>query len=172
MSASVFPARSQVLTPISPALPTAMPAVHLNIPSLPVTPPDSVQSTPKFHGSGNSATKLALHVLSTEKDGLAHLERFYESDPYAQDALACAIDQIAFSSRNGGKLVIAGVGKSGKIGQKIEATFKSLGVDSIFLNPTDALHGDLGSIKYVRSKFPGFFRSCYTADQRSRTIRF
>ncbi len=134
---------------MSPAFPTPLPAVQDAIPRLPITPPDSVQSTPNLERAEKSPIKLALHVLSTEKAGLAHLENFYQSNRFAQEALSQAIDQLAFTSENGGKLVITGVGKSGKIGQKIEATFKSLGVDSTFLYPTDALHGDLGTIKPV-----------------------
>ena len=46
------------------------------------------------------------------------------------------------------KVVICGVGKSGLIGAKISATFSSVGIPSISLHPTDALHGDLGLIQY------------------------
>jgi D-arabinose 5-phosphate isomerase GutQ len=45
-----------------------------------------------------------------------------------------------------GKLVIAGIGKSGNIGQKIAATFNSTGTTAVLLHPVDALHGDLGII--------------------------
>jgi arabinose-5-phosphate isomerase len=44
----------------------------------------------------------------------------------------------------GGKLVFSGVGKSAHIAGKIAATFNSTGVSSCFLDPTQALHGDLG----------------------------
>src|SRR5580698_7845448 len=44
----------------------------------------------------------------------------------------------------GGKLIFSGVGKSAHIAQKIAATFNSTGVSSCFLDPTQALHGDLG----------------------------
>jgi hypothetical protein len=150
MAGLVFPPRYQLPTPSSPAFPTPLPAVQDAIPPLPMTPPDSVQSTPNLEKSGRSAVQLALHVLSTERAGLAHLENLYQNNLFAQEALSQAIDQIAYTSKNGGKLVITGVGKSGKIGQKVEATFKSLGVDTTFLYPTDALHGDLGTIKPVR----------------------
>ncbi|CUV65874.1 Arabinose-5-phosphate isomerase [Sulfurovum sp. enrichment culture clone C5] len=43
-----------------------------------------------------------------------------------------------------GKLIIAGVGKSGLVGAKMAATFASTGTPSFFLHPTEALHGDLG----------------------------
>ena len=44
------------------------------------------------------------------------------------------------------KLVITGVGKSGIVARKIAATFSSIGLMAIFLNPVDALHGDLGLV--------------------------
>jgi arabinose-5-phosphate isomerase len=43
-----------------------------------------------------------------------------------------------------GVLVFTGVGKSGIISQKISQTLLSTGSKSIFLPPTDALHGDIG----------------------------
>ncbi len=46
----------------------------------------------------------------------------------------------------GGQLVFTGVGKSAVIGMKLASTFCSLGQNSFFLHPTDALHGDLGRI--------------------------
>ena len=44
------------------------------------------------------------------------------------------------------KLVITGVGKSGIVARKIAATFSSIGLMAIYLNPVDALHGDLGVV--------------------------
>src|ERR1022692_3129193 len=44
----------------------------------------------------------------------------------------------------GGKLIFSGVGKSAHVAGKIAATFNSTGVSSCFLDPTQALHGDLG----------------------------
>ena len=45
-----------------------------------------------------------------------------------------------------GQLVFCGVGKSGLVGEKLASTFSSLGLPSIFLHPTEALHGDLGRV--------------------------
>jgi arabinose-5-phosphate isomerase len=45
-----------------------------------------------------------------------------------------------------GRLVVAGIGKSGLVGQKISATFSSTGTPSFFLHPAEALHGDLGRL--------------------------
>tara|TARA_B100000212_G_scaffold342473_1_gene329839 strand:+ start:393 stop:1358 length:966 start_codon:yes stop_codon:yes gene_type:complete len=44
------------------------------------------------------------------------------------------------------KLVLTGVGKSGIVARKLAATFTSIGLNSIYLNPLDALHGDLGIV--------------------------
>ena len=43
-----------------------------------------------------------------------------------------------------GKLIVAGLGKSGHIGRKIAATFSSTGTTAIFLHLAEAIHGDLG----------------------------
>ena len=47
-----------------------------------------------------------------------------------------------------GKLVVTGMGKAGLIGQKISATLRSTGQPSVFLDPAQALHGDMGMIGY------------------------
>lgn len=46
-----------------------------------------------------------------------------------------------------GRVVLTGMGKSGLIARKIVATFNSTGTASIYLHPTDALHGDLGMVR-------------------------
>jgi arabinose-5-phosphate isomerase len=43
-----------------------------------------------------------------------------------------------------GKIVVTGIGKSGRVGQKIVATFASTGTPAVFLHPAEAVHGDLG----------------------------
>jgi arabinose-5-phosphate isomerase len=43
-----------------------------------------------------------------------------------------------------GKIVVAGIGKSGNIGHKIAATLNSTGATAVVLNSQNALHGDLG----------------------------
>ena len=45
-----------------------------------------------------------------------------------------------------GKVIVCGVGKSGVIGQKIAQTLTSTGTVSLFVNPSDALHGGLGVV--------------------------
>lgn len=46
-----------------------------------------------------------------------------------------------------GKLAFMGVGKSAHIGEKLAATFASLGIPSFFVHSTEAMHGDLGMIE-------------------------
>ncbi len=53
-------------------------------------------------------------------------------------------DLLKSCVKNRGKLITSGVGKSGIVARKIAATFSSLGLTSLYLNPLDALHGDLG----------------------------
>lgn len=109
----------------------------------PPTPPDPAD--PKEI----PAVMTALEVMSTEREALQHLEHLYKTDVRSRLDLAWAVSQIARSIHAGGKLVVCGVGKSGKIGQKIEATMNSLGIYSAFLHPTEALHGDLGMVRPV-----------------------
>ena len=45
-----------------------------------------------------------------------------------------------------GRLIVAGIGKSGHIGRKISSTMASLGQKSFFMHPSEAQHGDLGMI--------------------------
>jgi arabinose-5-phosphate isomerase len=45
-----------------------------------------------------------------------------------------------------GKVITAGIGKSGLIARKVAATLSSVGISSFFLNPSEANHGDLGQI--------------------------
>jgi arabinose-5-phosphate isomerase len=46
-----------------------------------------------------------------------------------------------------GKVIFAGIGKSGLIARKISATFSSVGIPSFFCDPAQALHGDMGQIE-------------------------
>ncbi|AFM05511.1 KpsF/GutQ family protein [Bernardetia litoralis DSM 6794] len=70
------------------------------------------------------------------------------------DALQKAKQQIATTFQKAvelilsskGKIVITGVGKSGIIAHKISATLASTGTPSVFLNASEALHGDLGMV--------------------------
>lgn len=77
----------------------------------------------------------AIEVLKTEAESILKLTERID------DNFTRAVD-IIFQSR--GRLIIAGIGKSGLIGRKIAATLNSTGTRAIFLHPVEAMHGDLG----------------------------
>ena len=139
---------------LSPPSPSIVPIPSKNarldiVPSLPMTPPDpEVYPAPAVDASQSSMSTV-LHVIATERAALVHLERLYATDKNARSSMEQSVDQIAHTIRGGGKLVICGVGKSGKIAEKVVATMNSLGVQSCFLHPTEAMHGDLGLIRQV-----------------------
>lgn len=51
---------------------------------------------------------------------------------------------IQVLTQSSGSLIVTGVGKSGIIAHKVAATFASIGIRAVALNPSDALHGDIG----------------------------
>ncbi|MBA2645596.1 MAG: KpsF/GutQ family sugar-phosphate isomerase [Pyrinomonadaceae bacterium] len=72
------------------------------------------------------------------------------------DAIACAAGRlrrdeveraIKLLDSCAGKVVVVGVGKSGNIAGKIAATLTSTGTPSVYLHPSDALHGGIGVVK-------------------------
>jgi arabinose-5-phosphate isomerase len=46
-----------------------------------------------------------------------------------------------------GRVILAGMGKSGQIGRKIASTLASTGTPSMFVHPAEASHGDLGMVE-------------------------
>ncbi|MBI3311991.1 MAG: KpsF/GutQ family sugar-phosphate isomerase [Candidatus Omnitrophica bacterium] len=81
--------------------------------------------------------KRARKVLQIERDAL--------------DRLARRVDRrfeqgVDLLDRCVGRVVVTGMGKPGFVGQKISATFSSLGVPSLWLHPAEAAHGDLGRV--------------------------
>ncbi|MEM1106445.1 MAG: KpsF/GutQ family sugar-phosphate isomerase [Pseudomonadota bacterium] len=80
---------------------------------------------------------IAREVLSIEREALAALSASLD------ERFSAAIDLIL---ANPGYVIVAGVGKSGHIGQKIAASLASTGTPAFFLHPTEASHGDLGMV--------------------------
>ena len=54
---------------------------------------------------------------------------------------------IVTAVQGGHRVITTGVGKSGLIARKIAATLVSTGTPAQFLHPSDALHGDLGTLR-------------------------
>jgi arabinose-5-phosphate isomerase len=46
-----------------------------------------------------------------------------------------------------GSVLVSGIGKAGHVARKLSASFSSTGTPSHFLNPAEALHGDVGSVR-------------------------
>src|SRR4051794_17045181 len=46
-----------------------------------------------------------------------------------------------------GAVLTSGIGKAGHVARKLSASFSSTGTPSHFLNPAEAMHGDLGSVR-------------------------
>ncbi|HEX8725980.1 MAG TPA: KpsF/GutQ family sugar-phosphate isomerase [Gemmatimonadaceae bacterium] len=82
-------------------------------------------------------TALGRRVLRLESQALA------EAEKRLGDSFAAAVRMIAQST---GRVIVAGVGKSGLIGRKIAATLTSTGTPASFLHPVDSVHGDLGIV--------------------------
>jgi len=87
-------------------------------------------------------------VLQMEGDAILKcLERLQSHESsHARDAIEKALRHFQKALEQGGKIVVTGLGKSGKIGQKIAATMCSTGSLAVYLHPTEGLHGDIGLI--------------------------
>ncbi len=80
----------------------------------------------------------ARNIFKLEIEGLQAVSE-HLGDPFCQMVELCLN-----CARQGGKLILTGVGKSGLIGAKIAATLSSTGSPAVFLHPVEAMHGDLG----------------------------
>lgn len=80
---------------------------------------------------------LGKRVVQLERDALSEIERRIDT------TFATAVELIASSP---GRVIVAGVGKSGIIARKIAATLTSTGTPASFLHPVEGLHGDLGIV--------------------------
>ncbi|PJJ79372.1 KpsF/GutQ family sugar-phosphate isomerase [Mucilaginibacter auburnensis] len=80
---------------------------------------------------------IAKRVFDIEIEGLQKVASSLD------DVFTAVVNALLACS---GKVIVAGVGKSGIIGKKISATLSSTGTPSFFLHPGDAFHGDLGIV--------------------------
>jgi len=82
--------------------------------------------------------KIARETIAIELAAVAKLESSINDD------FANAINLILSTK---GRLIVAGIGKSANIANKMVATFNSTGQPAVFLHAADAIHGDLGNIQ-------------------------
>ncbi|MBR4226854.1 MAG: SIS domain-containing protein [Candidatus Methanomethylophilaceae archaeon] len=57
------------------------------------------------------------------------------------------VDDTVRILRNGGKVVVTGLGKNAPICEKFVGTMLSFGLESTFLHTNTAVHGDLGTVR-------------------------
>ncbi len=88
-------------------------------------------------------TDSVREVISVNSEGLAALQTTLQNKQLTE-AVEKAL-QLIENMR--GRLILAGVGKSGLIGRKLAATFASTGTPAYFVHPAEASHGDLGMIQ-------------------------
>ena len=82
--------------------------------------------------------KIARETIAIELAAVAKLESSINDD------FVNAINLILSTK---GRLIVAGIGKSSNIANKMVATFNSTGQPAVFLHAADAIHGDLGNIQ-------------------------
>ena len=80
---------------------------------------------------------VGREVLATEIKGLGSLKKSLNNN------FSKAVNLI-LESKN--KIIFTGLGKSGYIARKVSSSFKSTGMASFYLHPSEASHGDLGII--------------------------
>ena len=96
--------------------------------------------------------------INNFKAALDWLRDAFETDEkYAQtfDELATKLSERRCQTKHGKKpaqgtqVHLCAIGKSGDVGRLLTSMFLSVGIRAAFLHPTEAMHGDLGSV------FPG-----------------
>jgi arabinose-5-phosphate isomerase len=88
-----------------------------------------------------------VRVLELEGQGILETARRIQKNSREAQNFLQALDLMQQSLDHGGKIIVTGVGKSGKIGQKIASTLCSTGSLAAYIHPTEGLHGDLGMIR-------------------------
>ncbi len=95
-----------------------------------------------------SQTLIQRHVSSAKKTLDLEIGALKElksalTETDLGNAFEKAVDVCATAT---GRIVITGIGKSGHIARKITATLVSTGTSALYIHPSEASHGDLGSI--------------------------
>ncbi len=79
----------------------------------------------------------AASVLELESHSILQMSRRLDEN---------FIQMVEMIFKSSGRVIIAGIGKSGIIARKIVATLNSTGTRALFLHPVEAMHGDLGMV--------------------------
>ena len=92
---------------------------------------------PKYSRPGAEELAYARGVLDAEAEAIAGAKQ--RLGPSFLGVLSLLLDCQ-------GHVVVTGLGKPGFIAQKLSATLASTGIPSLYLHPTEAMHGDLGRV--------------------------
>src|SRR5215212_6028128 len=92
----------------------------------------------RFPRMDSSLRQFAREVIETESNAVRAMTDALDDD--FERAAKLILDCPA-------AVLTCGIGKAGHVARKISATFASTGTPSHFLSPTDAVHGDLGSVR-------------------------
>ena len=83
-------------------------------------------------------------VLKAESNAIEAVISSLTTSESVANAWSASLDLLELCN---GHVVFSGMGKSGLIGAKLSATFSSIGQPSHVVHPSEAVHGDLGSIR-------------------------
>jgi arabinose-5-phosphate isomerase len=104
------------------------------------------ESAPMLDVAGRAAPASTIGSLigavETTRDGVARLVHALAHERLGRDTC----DAIDLLHAAGGRVIVAGMGKSGHIARKLAATLSSTGTPAYYLHPAEASHGDLGMI--------------------------
>ena len=104
-----------------------------------MTPVKKINDTNE--NSLNHDLEVGVRAIKCEAEGLNALAQSLDAD---FSAAVEAVHNMKQDRR--GRLIVAGIGKSGHIAKKLVATLASTGTPSHFVHPGEASHGDLGMV--------------------------
>lgn len=95
---------------------------------------------------------MAVPGRSMDVDLLEFARQVIETEAQAVRAMLPALDASFLQAVKlivdcPGSVLASGIGKAGHVARKLSASFSSTGTPSHFLNPAEALHGDLGAVR-------------------------
>ncbi|SEM20600.1 arabinose-5-phosphate isomerase [bacterium A37T11] len=88
--------------------------------------------------SNSEIKNIAINTLLKESEAISNLAERIDDE---------FIGVVKVILNISGRVIVAGIGKSAIIAQKIVATLNSTGTPSSFMHAADAIHGDLGMIQ-------------------------
>ncbi len=94
-------------------------------------------ASPRIAESADSDIAIAKEVLTQGAEALRELATGLDG------RFTSSVDIL---SRVTGRVIVAGIGKSGHIARKVAATLASTGTPAQFVHPSEASHGDLGMV--------------------------